>query len=55
MNQMRNRFSFHTFADLAFITAAKNLKTQKNYPKIVYGKIGADVWKACATTNRIAG
>ena len=45
------------FADLAFITAAKNLKTQsrESCPKIVYEKIGLDVWKPCAKTNRMTG
>ena len=55
MTQIQNRFFFHKFADLAFIPAAKSLETQKNCPKIVYGKIGAVVWKPCATTNRIPG
>ena len=43
MTKMQNRFFFHISADLASITAAKNLKFRKSYPKTVYGNIGADV------------
>ena len=32
MTQIQNRFFFHISADLAFITAAKQLKTQKKLP-----------------------
>ena len=55
MAQIRYRVFFNISEDLAFITASKNLKLIKSCPKTVNGKIGVDVWKPCAKTNRITG